>query len=129
MADSQAFEAGAVAGRSLLAFLGIRYDRATRRLAEDRSYQKEPGGMTDDVKAPDVGGRFVEINQLSNDSQALLVRFIYGVHKASAHLTWKFTHALDVNTYRPAARLIAELLAQHVCQIEQVLGPSTHSDD
>jgi hypothetical protein len=119
MADNQAFEAGAVAGRSLLSFLGVRYDRKKNRLDEDRIYQKETGDQTDDVKAPDVGGSFVEIDQLSEEESSVLARFIHGVHKASAHFTWKSLHGLDVPTYRAAALLICDLLQNHVYQVEQ----------
>ncbi len=114
MADNQAFEAGVVAGRSLLSFLGIRYDRRTRRLADDHTYQRETGDLTDDIKAPDVGGRFVDISRLSRDSQNVLERFIHGAHKASAHLTWKSTHTLDVETYQTAATIISDLLERHI---------------
>jgi hypothetical protein len=114
MADNQAFEAGAVAGRALLSFLGVGYSNKAAAVTEDRRYQRLAGDMTDDVKAPDVGGSFVDIRTLSVTQQNLLARFIHGVHKASAHFTWKSQHGLDVATYREAAVIIKDLLNQHI---------------
>jgi hypothetical protein len=123
MADNQAFEAGAVAGRTLLSFLGVGYSKKTATLTEDRDHQKLPGGMTDDLKAPDVGGSFVEIKALSEPQRSILARFIHGVHKSSAHFTWKSQHQLDVATYREAAEIIKDLLHQHVpCEVEPQNG-------
>jgi hypothetical protein len=69
-----------------------------------------------DVKAPDVGGSFVDLNLLTEDEKSLLGRFIYAVHKSCAHFTWKSGHGLDVQTYREAACLIQRLLCDHIPQ-------------
>jgi hypothetical protein len=74
MADDQAFEAGAVAGRSLLSFLGVRYDRRVRKLAPDQKYPIEQDNVTDEVKVTDVGGQFVEVDELSEDQKVVLSR-------------------------------------------------------
>jgi hypothetical protein len=117
IADNQAFEAGAVAGRSLLSFLGIGCDSEQGVLRTDRSYHAAAKGMTDDVKAPDVGGSFVDLNTLSEDEKSLLGRFIRGAHKSSAHFTWGSEHGLDVQTYREAASIIQRLLRDHIPQM------------
>ena len=122
MADNQSFEAGAVAGRSLLSFLGIGYDPKTGTLREDRCYYPAAKGMTDDVKAPDVGGSFVDLGSLSEHEKTLLARFIHGVHKSSAHFTWKSEHGLDIPTYREAAGLIQRLLRDHLPQTVEPCG-------
>ena len=119
MLDNQAFEAGAIAGRSILSLLGIRHDRRKGCLAVDHDYQIEPGNMTDDVKAPDIGGTFVDIGTLSIEEQSILSRFIHGVHKACAHFTWKSTYAFDVENYHAAARLIVSLLQRHIYQEDE----------
>jgi hypothetical protein len=122
MADNQAFEAGAVAGRSLLAFLGVDYDKKLGILKAAHSYHPEKGGLTDEVKAPDVGGRFVEISSLSDDQKELLIRFIHGVHKACAHFTLDSQHGLDVGTFQAAAGLIAYLYWKSMNPGEQVVA-------
>jgi hypothetical protein len=122
MADNQSFEAGAVAGRSLLSFLGIGYDPKTGALREDRCYYPAAKGMTDDVKAPDVGGSFVDLGSLSEHEKTLLARFIQGVHKSSAPFTWKSEHGLDIPTYREAAGLIQRLLRDHLPQTVEPCG-------
>ncbi len=109
MADNQAFEAGAVAGRSILSFLGIRYDRRVRKLAPDQKYSSEKDNLTDEVKVTDLGGKFVEIDELSEDQKVVLSRFIHGVHKACAHFTWNSQHSLTAENYKTAAALILEL--------------------
>jgi hypothetical protein len=114
MADNQAFEAGAVAGRSLLSFLGTGCDSGGILKKDQRYFAVD---MTDDVKAPDVGGRFVDLNALTQDEKLLLERFIRGVNKSSAHFTWGSEHGLDVPTYREAASLIQRLLRDHLPQI------------
>ena len=121
MADNQAFEAGAVAGRSLLSFLGISYDRKAGKLKKDQKYTTDRVGenLTDDVKVTDVGGRFVEIEELTDDQQAVLARFIHGVHKACAHFTWDSQHSLRVDNYKAAAPLIIELYDSHLKAADQ----------
>jgi hypothetical protein len=119
MADNQAFEAGAVAGRSLLAFLGVDYDKKHGILKVAHSYHPEKGGFTDEVKAPDVGGRFVELASLSDDQKELLIRFIHGVHKACAHFTLDSQHGLDARTFQAAAGLIVYLYWKSMNPSEQ----------
>jgi hypothetical protein len=112
LADDQAFEAAAVAGRVLLGFLGVGYDSKKKLLQEDRRYRTQDG-FTDDVKIIDVGGRYVDIARLSQEENALLMRFIHGVHKACAHLT-AAKHGLDVPTFQSTAVLIQRLYEEHI---------------
>jgi hypothetical protein len=109
---NQAFEAGAVSGRILLSFLGLGYDRKTGALKQDRHYDAN-GGMTDDVKAPDVGGRFVELSDLTQDDADKIARYIQGVHKACAHFTIDSDHKLDLRIYAQVAPIIFRLM--HNC--------------
>jgi len=113
-ADNQAFEAAAVAGRSLLAFLGVAFDRKKGVLVPYHSHIRLKGGLTDEVKAPDVGGRYVEIERLTAHDAAILARFIEGVHKACAHFTWKSEHRLDPLTFTEASDLILRLYAEQI---------------
>jgi hypothetical protein len=116
MGDNQAFEAGAVAGRSLLSFLGISYDHKVGKLKKDQKYTTDRNGenLTDDVKVTDVGGRFVEIEELTDHQRTVLARFIHGVHKACAHFTLDSQHSLRVDNYKEAAPLIIELYESHM---------------
>lgn len=106
---NQAFEAGIVSGRILLSFLGLGFDRKTGGLREDRKHSCQDG-MTDDVKAPDVGGRFAELDELSPEEAETLARFIHGAHKACAHFTINSGHALTLDTYHRAVPIICRLL-------------------
>lgn len=107
--DNQAAEAGIVSGRILLSFLGLGYDKVTGGLSLDRKHIPK-GGPTDDVKAPDVGGRFAELDELSPEEAEALARFIHGAHKACAHFTINSGHALTLETYHRAVPIICRLL-------------------
>ena len=106
---NQAFEAGTVSGRILLSFLGLGYDRKTGLLKEERGYVADKG-KTDDVKAPNVGGRFVDLGELSPEESETLARFIHGAHKACAHFTINSGHELTLETYHRAVPIICRLL-------------------
>jgi hypothetical protein len=66
--------------------------------------------LTDDVKVRDVGGRFVELDELSSGEAEVLAKFIHGTHKASAHFTIGSDHGLDVATYQQTVPIILRLL-------------------
>ncbi len=107
--DNQAFEAGAVSGRILLSFLGMGYDEKAGCLKEDREHRLT-NEMTDDVKVRDVGGRFVELVDVSAAEAETLSKFIHGAHKACAHFTIGSDHQLTVPTYQHAVPIIIRLL-------------------
>ncbi len=111
-ADNQAFEAGAVAGRVLLDFLGIGYDAKTESLKESRAHSNKEG-LTDDVKVIDLDGEYVCLSNLSSAEQDILAKFIHGVHKACAHLTIDSDHQLTAEIFRAAAPIILRLYECH----------------
>jgi hypothetical protein len=113
LADDQAFEAAAVAGRVVLDFLGVVYDSKRESLREERTHRAK-NGYTDDVKVVDVSGRYVDIAQLGDEEKMVLTRFIHGVHKACAHLTADSKHGLDVANFQAAASLIQRLYDEHI---------------
>ena len=109
---NQAFESGAVSGRILLSFLGLKCGRKVVQLELDQLHDSFDKKTTDDVKAPDMGGKFVEIDALPVvDRQALAV-FYHGVNKASAHFTIGSDHELSLQTYKVAAPIIFLLMAE-----------------
>ena len=107
--DNRSFESGAVSGRMLLSFLGLGYDKASGGLAEDREHMPRRG-PTDDVKAPDVGGRFVELSELTEDESETLAKFIHGANKACAHFTIGSEHELTVPIFQRAVPIILRFL-------------------
>lgn len=107
--DNQAAEAGIVSGRILLSFLGLGYDKVSDGLTLDRLH-KPKSGPTDDVKARDVGGRFVELDELTPEEAETLARYINGANKACAHFTINSGHALTLDTYHRAVPIICRLL-------------------
>lgn len=106
---NQAFEAGTVSGRILLSFLGLEYDKKTGLLKKDRGHIADKG-ITDDVKAPDIGGRLAELDELLPEETETLARFIHGANKACAHFTINSGHALTPDTYHRAVPIICRLL-------------------
>ena len=83
---NQAFKAGAVSGRILLSFLGLKCRRTEVELQPDRSHDSVDKKTTDDVKAPDIGGQFVDLASLSPEDQNALAVFIRGVNRRPALL-------------------------------------------
>ena len=76
---NQAFEAGSTSGRILLSFLGLGCDRKTWALKADQKHDAKDG-QTDDVKVPDIGGEFVELESLCQTEKDTLAAFIRGVN-------------------------------------------------
>ena len=113
---NQAFEAGSVSGRILLSFIGLGCDRETGELKPTTKHDSKEG-MTDDVKAPDVGGRFADFHKLSAPEKEVLAKFIRGTHKACAHFTVGSDHELTVETYQQAVPIIQRLLQACLPQI------------
>jgi hypothetical protein len=107
---NQAFEAGVVSGRILLSFLGVGCDRSGALKADQKHDAKDD--KTDDVKAPNVGGQFVELGNLSQSDKDTLADFIRGAHKASAHFTIGSDHQLNLQTYAEAGTIIFRLIAE-----------------
>jgi hypothetical protein len=109
---NQAFEAGVVSGRILLSFLGLACDRTTGALRTDRKHDAKVD-QTDDVKAPDVGGQFVELEDLTQNEKDALAVFIRGAHKACAHFTIGSDHHLNLQTYADAGPIIFRIMAEN----------------
>jgi len=106
---SQAFEAGVLSGRILLSFMGLGCDSSTGLLRADQR-RSERYSLTDDVKAPDVGGRFIEPLELAEDEKKILSKFIQGAHKACAHFTINSDHQLNSHLYAEAGAIIFRLM-------------------
>ena len=118
--DSAFVEAAIVSGRLLLQFLGLGIDRrGGLKLVQRRDYYVADG-QTDEVKAPDVGGRFVDITSLNAATKETLAQFHHGASKASAHLTWDSGHELDLANLKQSIPIIRELIQSHVLDRENV---------
>jgi len=111
--DNQAFEAGAVAGRVLLEFLGVGYDNKRDCLCESRGHSRTKSDLTDDVKVVDLDGTYVSVSNLPPEDQAILAKFIRGVHKACAHLTIGSEHQLTAEIFQDAGPIILRLYETH----------------
>ena len=62
------------------------------------------------MKIRDVGGRFVELAELSTTETKTLEKFIRGANKACAHFTVGSDHELTVETYQQAVPIIQRLV-------------------
>lgn len=107
---NQAFEAGAVSGRILLSFLGLKCSKKSGKLEPDRIHDSTDKNTTDDVKVPDLDGVFVDLESLSSDDRDAMAVFIRGVNKACAHVTIGSDHSLDLEAYVKAAPIIFRLM-------------------
>ena len=109
---SPAFEAGALSGRILLSFLGLKCNKKSGELEPDTKHDSIDKQTTDDVKACDVGGEFVDLNRLPPGDRNALAVFIRGVNKACAHFTIGSDHDLNLETYAAAAPIIFRLMVE-----------------
>ncbi|MEP7362527.1 MAG: hypothetical protein ABI972_04665 [Acidobacteriota bacterium] len=112
------FEASVITGRLMLNVLGVFKRR------NDELYSKKYREYEDDaVNAEDLGGTFVDANNLPENDKRLFERFIRMADKACAHLTtpqkheWQDTHEairrichyLRLHLFRPAGRPCLEI--------------------
>lgn len=120
--DSALVEAVITSGRLLIQFLGLGIDHnGGLKLVEERKYHA-PKGRTDDIKIPDVGGRFVEIASLNRADKETLAQFYNGASKASAHFTWDSGHQLGLDILLRGIELIRALVATHLPQPQRNEG-------
>jgi hypothetical protein len=112
--DSAVVEAGIVAGRLLIQFLGFGIERrGGLRIAPRHSYYVKDG-YTDEVKITDLGGRFVDAASLDPATAQVLAHFYNGASKASAHLTWDSGHQLDLENFKQSIPVIRDLVRRHL---------------
>ena len=112
--DSAFVEAGIVAGRLLLQFLGLGVTRkGGLTLIPSREYHTD-NGFTDEVKVIDIGRRFVDIATLDAETADALAHFHNGASKASAHFTWDSGHRLDFDNLRQCIPIIRTLVLTHL---------------
>src|SRR5262245_32119875 len=108
------FEAGLIASRVLLQFLGlgVTYLPACK-LIEQRGYISYDGVSTQEVKVEDLGGSFVEVSKLKPNDAQLLSQIFDGASKSSAHLTYRAT-VFDWHDFHTSVGLVEELVRTHL---------------
>jgi hypothetical protein len=112
--DSALIEAAIVTGRLLMQFLGLGIEhRRGLKLVSRHDYLVRDGA-TDEVKATDVGGRFVEVALLDQTTAHVLAHFYNGASKASAHFTWDSGHQLDLDNFTKGISIIRDLVRCHI---------------
>lgn len=109
-----AFEAGLIASRMFLQFLGLGVRHDPLRLVPAQDYLSFDGTTTHEVKVIDVGGTWVDPDTLPASDADLLARTIDGASKASAHLTHDSGHAFSPDDFHPVVELISRLLKVHL---------------
>ena len=107
-------EAAIVSGGLLIQFLGLGVERkGGLKLIERRGYHVADG-HTDELKIPDVGGRFVEVASLDPAAKETPAQFYNGASKASAHLTLASGHELYQTNFLQGLRLIRSIVTAHL---------------
>ena len=109
-----AYEAGQIAGRMFIDFLGLGVK--SRTLQTMRTYEKPD----DDVKVVDLGGKFVDLPSLSEAEKELLARLHEAGSKTTAHLTYPSSGSAAVPfwpDYESAVRLVERLLKEHLYDV------------
>jgi hypothetical protein len=116
--DSAFIEAAIVSGRLLMQFLGLGIERRGGLKLVQRHDYHMADGHTDEVKIPDLGGRFVDITSLHRATKETLAQFHNGASKASAHLTWDSGHQLSLENLLRGISVIRTLVSTHLPQRE-----------
>ncbi|MBL7684386.1 MAG: hypothetical protein JNK00_13600 [Flavipsychrobacter sp.] len=106
-----AIEISFVAGRLFMDFLGLGLDKKDKKLVEKRPYK------TDDITVIDLGGKWIDVNSLTEEQKNTLAIFYHRGNKGSAHLTWEKREKDGWETLDDGVEIITSLLKTHLYDI------------
>lgn len=106
-----AIEISFVAGRLFMDFLGLGLDIKDKRLVE-----KKPKKI-DDITVIDLGGKWIDINSLTEKQKNTLAIFYHRGNKGSAHLTWEKREEDGWGKLDEGVEIITRLLKTHLYDI------------
>lgn len=109
-------EASRIACRVFIEFIGIGTN-IKGELIEKRNYHEDSDGNSYEVKIIDLGGKWVNLNDLKPDEIDLLKRTNITGHKATAHLTYKALYGGEHEIIYDSIELINRLLKTHLYDI------------
>lgn len=108
-------EASRISCRMFIEFMGL--STRNRKLIEKRRYFKSPDGNSYEVKIVDLGGKWVNLRDLTLAEQDLLARTYETGNKATAHLTHKAPYGGEHDIIYKSIELINQLLETHLYDI------------
>lgn len=112
------YEIGVVTCRRFIEFLGLSIAYNPYRLIEKRDYYAaKEDGKAYEVKVIDLGGKWVELNDLTDNEKDLLMRIYLTGHRASVHLTDGSPYQGEWKIFDQAAKLVDSLLKKHLFDI------------
>lgn len=117
VADVCVTEASRIAARLFIEFMGLKHEHFM--LKKSRKYYAPDGETSYEVKIVDVGGKWVDPDELSQSQQDLLVKAYHTGNKATAHFTYGAENIGNLEILIPCIALINELLHQHLKGIEK----------
>ena len=112
------YEAGVVTCRKFIEFMGIGIKYNPYRLVKSRGYYSAPEDNNSyEVKIVDLGGKWVELSDLTSDEQDLLQRMYLTGHRATAHLTDSSPYQGEWKIFNDAVLLVDRLLKEYLYDV------------
>jgi hypothetical protein len=108
-------EASRIACRFFIEFMGLATKKS--QLIEKRNYHIDSDGKTYEVKIVDLGGKWVDIKELTSNEKELLIKTNETGHKATAHMTYKDPLCGEHEIIYDSVELINRLLETHLYDI------------
>lgn len=108
-----AFEASRIVARVLLQFMGIGISNKGE-LREERKYYSLDGKITFEVKIPDLGGKWVELSDLTPREKEVIIEVIKTAHKSTAHFTHEDPNGGSPGVIREGSEIVIRLLRSHL---------------
>jgi hypothetical protein len=111
------YEVGVLTCRKFIEFLGLSVQHNPFRLVEKRDYYRAEDGNSYEVKIVDLGGRWVQLNNLRNEEMDLLKRMHLTGHRATVHLTDGSPYQGEWEIFNDAVNLVDRLLKENLYDI------------
>jgi len=113
-----AYEVGVLTCRKFIEFLGLSIMYNPYKLIEKRDYYtaKEDGNSYE-VKVVDLGGKWVELANLTDNEKDLLTKMYLTGHRATVHLTDGSPYQGEWTIFHDAVKLVDRLLKENLYDV------------
>ncbi|MBL4652657.1 MAG: hypothetical protein JKY53_07300 [Flavobacteriales bacterium] len=108
------YESMQISRRMFIEFLGLGISKESPVLRQDRRYFSLDGTNSYEIKITDLGGRFVEINTLTEKDKELLAHAYMSGNRATAHLTFNAPFVPNPSKVLSASKLIRKLIKENL---------------
>jgi hypothetical protein len=112
------YEIGVVTCRKFIEFFGLSIAYKPYRLVESRNYYAaKEDGKAYEVKIIDLGGKWIELNNLTATEKDLLTKIYLTGHRATVHLTDSSPYQGEWQIFDEAVLLVDKLLKENLFDV------------